>query len=246
MRPLFPLLLLSVLASCKPSPREVRVAVASSLREVMPQLVLAYRKVTPSDKIELNYGASGDLSRMVDVGAPVDAVVFAGREPLDRLVAEEKVDKDSIQTIARNELVLAGPTGGAPLTFETLTALQKGDRLAVGDPRTVPAGQYAKEYLTALGEWEALSPFLVYGPNVGALLVYTKKGEARAAIVYRTELRSVPDVAVLDVAKGDKAPHPVVVGALVHGARHDASGFMAFIGSPPGQKILGDFGFIAP
>jgi molybdate transport system substrate-binding protein len=72
----------------------------------------------------------------------------------------------------------------------------------VGDPRTVPAGEYARDYLRAKGVWDALQPRLVMGANVAAVLAYARRGEAVAAVVYDTELHGLDDLVALDTATG--------------------------------------------
>ena len=232
--------------ACKGHDAELSVAAATSLREVMPELMVAYEGAHPGAHVTATYGASGDLERQVIAGAPVDAVIFAGARPLDELVAGGLVDGASCHTVASNELVLAARPGGLPLTFETLTTLAEGERLAVGDARTVPAGEYARDYLRGLGEWDALQPHLVLGTNVAAVLVYARRGEADAAIVYRTELRGASDLVILDTAHGALAPRPKVVAGVVHGGKRSAADFLAFVGSPVGGRILTAHGFGPP
>jgi molybdate transport system substrate-binding protein len=223
---------------------ELNVAAATSLREVMPELVHAYEVGHPREHVYVTYGASGDLRRQVEAGAPVDVVVFAAGRPVDALAAEGRVDRETRRVVASNELVLVGRKGSRPLTFATLTTLPPEARLAVGDPRTVPVGEYARDYLTTLGEWDSLQSRLVLGANVAAVLVYARRGEVDAAIVYRTELRGVTDLVALDEAKGAGAPHPEVVGGRVHGGT--PSDFLTFAASPAGAAVLASFGFGPP
>jgi molybdate transport system substrate-binding protein len=242
------LLALVLLTACTPSPvaKELSIAAATSLREVMPELVRAYTSVHPGSHVAVTYGASGDLKAQVEAGAPIDAVLFAGDKPLDELISGGRVDRASRTIVASNELVLVGKKAGPPLTFATLTKIADRDQLAVGDPRTVPAGQYARDFLTKLGEWRALESRLVYGSSVAAVLVYARRGEAVAGIVYRTELRGVDDLVVLDAASGPGAPHPKVVAGVVRGGSADADAFLAFVTSPGGEQVLASFGFGAP
>ena len=242
------MLVLGALAAC-PKPQtssELSVAAATSLHAVMPELVRGYEAHHPGRHVAVTYGASGELKHQVAAGAPVDAVFFAGARPVDELIAEGRVDAASRRVVASNTLVLVGRAGGRPLTFASLTALPPGERLAVGDPRTVPAGEYARDYLTALGEWDALAPRLVYGANVAAVLVYARRGEAAAAIVYRTEARGTTDLVVLDEARGPAAPEPKVVAGRVKEGRPEAVEFIAFVRSEDGEKTLADFGFGPP
>jgi molybdate transport system substrate-binding protein len=238
---------LLAISACRKAPAgEISVAAATSLREVTPELVRAYEALHAGQHVAATYGASGDLRKQVEVGAPVDAVLFAGARPLDELVKEGRVEGATRRVVASNEIVLVGSRGGAAFTFASLNTLAKDERLAVGDPRTVPAGEYARDYLMALGEWDALQPHLVFGSNVAATLVYVRRGEATVAVVYRTELREAADLVVMDAAHGVLAPHPTVVGGVVHGGRPGAGDFLNFVASPEGEKVLASFGFGPP
>jgi molybdate transport system substrate-binding protein len=250
----------------RPAPAgEVTVAAAASLRAVLPELVRAYqarRAVTmggdpparPVARVAVTYGASGSLKKQVEGGAPVDAVIFAAARPVDELAAAGRVDAASRRVLASNVLVLVGPRakplGARPPTFATLDTLPPGERVAIGDPGAVPAGEYARTWLTSLGIWEALQGRLVLGGDVAAVLTYARRGEVAAAIVYRTEVRGVDDVVILDEARGPMAPRPEVVGAVTvtPGGRSaaEAGAFLAFVAAPEGQRILADFGFGPP
>lgn len=235
-------------ASPKASGHDVTIAAAASLRAVLPELAAAYERAHPGARIKASFGASGDLAKQVEGGAPIDAVLFAAAKPVDGLIARGLVDPASRRVIATNQIVLIGPRGGKAITFATLDSLAPGEMIAVGDPGAVPAGQYAREYLERIGKWQALSGRLVLGGDVAAVLAYARRGEVAAAIVYRTEIRGVSGVVLLDEAKGPDAPRPEVVGGVVRGARQaaDASGFLTFIASPDGRKVLADFGFGPP
>jgi molybdate transport system substrate-binding protein len=230
---------------------EVTLAAAASLRAVLPALSQAYEATHAGTHLTATFGASGDLKRQVEAGAPIDAVLFAAARPVDELAAAGRVDPATRRVIATNVLVLIGPRGAHPVTFATLDTLAPGERVAVGDPGAVPAGEYARTWLRALGEWDALQSRLVLGGDVSAVLTYARRGEVAAAVVYRTETRGIDDVVVLDEARStpsQKAPRPEVVGAVTtraHAAA-EAGAFLTFVGSPEGQRILADFGFGPP
>ncbi len=227
---------------------EVVLAVAASLRHVMLELVEAFVERDGGKKIVTSYGGSGTLREQVEAGAPIDGVVFAGASPVDQLIAGAHAQAESRRVIATNELVLIGPTGAAPLTFETIERLPAGEKLAIGDPVSVPVGSYAREAFRKLGSWEALQDRLVFGGHVAAVLAYARRGEVVAAVVYRTDTLGLSDIVVLDEARGDWAPRPQVVAAVTSngaaGARVHA--FLDFLGSTRGREILERHGFGAP
>jgi len=135
---------------------EVVVAAAASMRVALPDIAKAYAEER-GVKITATYGASGDLRRQVEAGAPVDAVVFASAAPVNDLVSAGLVDKATERVIARNELVLIGPKGGPPLSFMTIDTAPSTEHIAIGDPAAVPAGTYARDALKRLGKWRRSS-----------------------------------------------------------------------------------------
>jgi molybdate transport system substrate-binding protein len=238
-------LLLAACGKGAPHTNEVTLAVAQSLRTALPFLARAYEARHPGVRIAATYGATGDLRKQVEGGAPIDGVIFAAARPVDELLAAGRVEPGSRRVIATNQIILIGPRGGKSVTFATIDALPPGETVAIGEPGAVPAGQYARDYLQKLGKWEALKGRLVLGGDVAAVLAYARRGEVAAAVVYRTEIRGIEGVVVLDEARGPDAPRPEVVVAVVSGARaaRDAGAFLAFAASPEGQKILADHGF---
>lgn len=231
----------------KPSP-EIIVGAASSMRHVLPRMVAEFEKEHPGQRITVTYGASGDVARQVEAGAGVDVVVFAGKTPLDKLVQSGHVDRLTTKIVGTNELVLVGAKDAPKLTFASLDTLPTTERLAIGDPKTVPVGQYAQEALERLALWDKLQDRLVLGANVAAVLAYLPRGEVTAAIVYRTEVQGVPGITVLDVAKGPWAPRPEIwtgVVAMSH-ERKIADEFARFLASPAGARIFLASGFGPP
>jgi len=251
LRLLVALSLAAVLAACsksQPANTEVLIASAASLRGVMPELMGAYAQGHPNEKLTVSYGASGDLRQQVEGGAPIDVVVFASGKPVDDLVTGHYADGATRKVVATNQLVLIGPKGGKPYTWATLDTVPAAEKIAVGDPKTVPAGQYAQEALEKLGKWAALKDHLVFGNDVAAVLAYARRGEVAAAIVYKTETRGIGDIALLEELKGDVAPRVEVVAAVTTAAKASAQAraFVDFLGTGDAQRILASFGFGAP
>jgi molybdate transport system substrate-binding protein len=252
MRTLLALALASSLVSCTKRdpdvPVEIVVAAAASLRGVLPEIVAAYEKTHPHARITATFGASGELRQQVEAGAPIDLVAFAGAKPVDDLIAQGWADTSTRKVIATNTLVLIGPKGGQRFTFSTLATAERDDKIAIGDPRSVPAGQYAQTLLEQDHEWEALQGKLVYGGDVSAVLAYARRGEVAAAIVYKTELHGVSDVDVLDELAPGKGPRAELVVARVTGSRvkDAAADFLAYLESDETLRELMAYGFGAP
>jgi molybdate transport system substrate-binding protein len=242
------LVLASSLARAGDVPRAVTLAAAASLRPVLPELIEAFQGGLGAPAIEVSYGASGALRAQVEAGAPIDAVLFASPDEVDALVAKDLVDPVTRRSIATNTLVLIGPREGPAVHFDSLATLPPGERIAIGDPRSVPAGRYAQQALTALGSWDALAPRFVLGADVAGVLAIVRRGEAAAGIVYETDARPFDDVRVLDRASGAWAPRVELVAAVVRASPRadEAARFLAFATSPGGRSILSAHGFGPP
>ncbi len=244
------LIAISLALGCqsKQAANEIVLGAATSMRHVFPRLIAEYEKNHPGEKIVATYGASGDVARQVQAGAGMDLVVFAGKAPLDKLVESGHVDAATVTIVGTNELVLVGSERSPKLTFATLDLLPANERLAIGDPKTVPVGQYAREALEHLFVWDKLQSRVVFGANVAAVLAYLEQGEVAAAIVYRTEIQNIKGVVMLDVAKGSWAPRPEIwAGVVVQSHnRRVAQEYANFLVSTDGKRILGEFGFGPP
>jgi molybdate transport system substrate-binding protein len=245
------LALLLPLAACAHDDEGVASATlscATSLRRVMPELAAAYRARAPGVELHMAYGGSGTLRRQVEAGAPVGGVIFASAEDVDRLIATGLAEASSRTVLARNELVLIGPTGSPAVTFATLADLPDAERIAIGDPLAVPAGRYGKEALEKLGVWQALHDRLLPTRDVAGVVAYVRRGEAAAGIAYATEVAGHRDIRILDRAAGDWAPRPVVVGAAsVDGPGADlVRSFLTWLASEPARPIWARHGFLGP
>ena len=232
---------------------KVFLATAGSMRVAIPDLMKGFSAKHPGVIVLPTYGSSGELRKQVEGGAPIDGVIFASAKPVDDLIKAGRVDEASRRVVATNQLVLIGPKDKdskptKPLTFATLSSLPEGEKLAVGDPGAVPAGQYARDALQKLGVWAGLQGRLVLGSDVAAVLTYARRGEVAAAIVYKTDIQGIADVTLLDEARGDWAPRAEVVIGVVKGSKGEgmARSFFDFLVSEGGQKILAERGFGPP
>jgi molybdate transport system substrate-binding protein len=235
---------LLALGCAKPHPTPALLGVASSLRHVMPVLVQAYGIDTGRWDIEATYGSSGLLARQLTAGAPLDGLVLAGPEPIHRLVRRGDVTTSQPRLVATNRLLLVthAPESFGGVRFDTLGDLPAHARVAIGDPRMVPAGRYARAALTARGQWRALASRVVLARDVAAALAYVRRGEVDLAVVYATDLRGIDGLTVLDQAT-DVTPQVVAAVASDTVASATVEAFLGYCSGPQGQAILGRYGF---
>ncbi|MGI9056501.1 MAG: molybdate ABC transporter substrate-binding protein [Pyrinomonadaceae bacterium] len=222
------------------------VSAAVSLKDASTEIGELYRTKTGKN-INFNFGASGALQRQIETGAPVDVFASAGERQMDELAAKSLIDADSRKDFARNKLVLIVPQNSIlNLTnFDELTNL-KVQRIAVGNPKTVPAGQYTEQFFERNNLKNALQAKLILAEDVRQVLDYVIRGEVDAGIVYETDARRAEGkVKIAATAfEGDHEPILYPIAVLKDSKqKQSAKEFLDFVLSADGQKILQKYGF---
>ncbi len=227
---------------------ELTVSAAASLQNVFHEIAAAWEKQNPHHRVLLNVAASGTLLQQIDKGAPVDVFASADQETMNRAQAKHLVDATARRIFAANALVVVVPIDSTT-TITGLADLQQDavKRIAIGDPRSVPAGHYAQAALQAAGSRDALEPKWIRAQSVRQVLDYVARGEVDAGFVYATDAQLLKDrVRVAFVVRLD-APvlYPVApVTACANPA--EARSFIAFLTGEQGQQILARHGFANP
>ncbi len=168
---------------------KIVVTAAISLKEAFSEIGRLYQNRTRSQVI-FSFAASGELEKQIEAGAPVDVLASAGKKEMDQLQAKQLIDQVTRADFARDIFVLVVPTD-AKLELHSFADLERPSvkRLAIGNPRTVPAGQYAQQLLHKIQLWPKLESRLVLAENVRQLLDYVVREEVEAGIVYATDVQ---------------------------------------------------------
>jgi molybdate transport system substrate-binding protein len=227
----------------------VVVSAAASLKSAFEEIGALYATSAGGPAPAFNCGASGDLIAQIRGGAPVDVFASAAAKDMDLLETEGSLLPGTRVDFAANEVVLVVPSastaGVASFADLVKTAVA---RIAVGNPKTVPAGRYAEEVFTNAGITEAVRPKLVFAENVRQVLDYVARAEIDAGVVYATDAASRPqDVKVAAVAPAGSHKPVIYPIAVLKGAPHAeaAKTFLAAVRSEAGQAILARYGFKA-
>ncbi|HEY3360121.1 MAG TPA: molybdate ABC transporter substrate-binding protein [Polyangia bacterium] len=237
---------LCLAAACGRAPALV-VSAAISLKEPLEEVRGQFAAAHPGVTVELNLGGSGDLARQVRGGAPVDVYVAAGARHMDALERDGLVTPGTRRTVAGNVLVVVTRPGGPALAAPADLAGAAVQRLAIGTPQTVPAGEYAEQWLRGLGLWERVRPRLVYTENARQALDYVARGEVDAAVVYATDVPRAPVREALRAAPGAHRPIEYPAAVVRTSARPgDARAFVDLLAGPAGRAALARHGFAAP
>jgi len=226
--------------------REITVSAAVSLRDAFREISKQYEERTGS-KINFNFGASGALQKQIESGAPVDVFASAGIPQMDALATQGLIAPETRRDFARNALVLVVPADSTagPASFKDLGGA-KVKKLAIGNPKTVPVGQYAEQTLTRLGLWQQLQPRLILAEDVRQTLDYVARGEVDAGIVYASDVRAtgnrVRTVATAPADTHDPILYPIAV-VKASSRQEAARAFIDAVMSDEGQGVLEKYGF---
>lgn len=220
---------------------EVNLFVAASLKEVVNELSDSFAKKHPGTRFVKSYGASGQLAKQIENGASSDIFVSANVEWMDYLKNKKQVAARSIATFTYNTLVFAGTPGKAA----SLQDLAKLERIAIGSPKSVPAGEYAIEALKKAGLDKQLEKKLVMAKDVRECLMYAERGEVDGGFVYRTDALQAKQARILFTVPQNLYPRVVYPMALtVSGANNSAAAaFFSFLHGAEARAILAKYGF---
>ncbi len=224
------------------------VSAAASLKDALTAVNATFQAAQPGIKIAVNYGASGALQHQIEHGAPADVFISAAAKPMDALAAQGLLLKGTRADLLTNTLVLIGPPGAkVPKDFPGLTAPEV-RRIAVGEPKSVPAGQYAEEIFAHFGITGAVAPKLVFAKDVRAVLTYTETGNVDAGIVYLTDARHSKSATILASAPDDAHQPVTYPAAIIASSKHPeaARAYLRFLCSEEAEAIFKSFGFGIP
>lgn len=225
--------------------KEILVSAAISMKGSLIELAQKFEQRTPRTKVRFNFGASGQLAQQIRRGADVDVFVSAAPQPALQLISEGLAEKSSLSTIAQNELVVISPSN-TPAIRDVQT-LVKQSRVAIGNPKTVPAGEYARKFL----QGESLYPSMqkrhqfIYGESVRQILQYVQTGNVDAGLVYKTDTMDGAKVTIgFSVPTARTGPISYVLVTLNKSKNpHIARGFALYCMTEEARSILKRRGF---
>jgi molybdate transport system substrate-binding protein len=218
---------------------EVTVYAASSLTSALEEAANAYGEKTGT-RVDLRFGGSGALSAEIEHGAPADIFISADIEWFDYLKERDILATESQAMLGWNQLVVIVPnsaTASVPKSHLGLTIL---DRIAVGDPESVPVGRYAIQALRKLGAYEMIQDRLVLTQDARAALALVERKEADGGVVYASDALA-SDLVQIAFEIEEKTHDPIVYpAAVVTDSAHPeaARDFLNFLAGPEVRRIL--------
>lgn len=222
------------------------IAAAASLQNALEELDPLFEAANPDITVNYNFAASGPLQQQIEQGAPVDLFISAAVRQMDALQEKNLIVTDTRRNLLTNSLVLVVPRNSTLglTSFRQLTNPNV-RKISIGEPRSVPAGQYAEEVFTNLGILEQLRPRFVYGNSVRNVLGTVESGNADAGVVYATDAR-VSDQVTQVATEPENLHSPIVYPAAVITASRNqqaAITYEQFLSSQEAQGIFKKYGF---
>ncbi|MGH7388292.1 MAG: molybdate ABC transporter substrate-binding protein [Candidatus Rokuibacteriota bacterium] len=247
LRLLLVLVAFSLAGAAPAAAQGLTVSVAISMKEAMEDIGRRFVGGRHGVSLRYNFGASGELQKQIEGGAPVDVFVSAALRQADELDRAGLLLAGTRVVFARNVLVALKPRDeGLDVPGPSDLLDRRVQRIAIGNPKTVPAGQYAEESFRALGMWDRLKRKLVYGENVRQVLDYVVRGEVDIGVVYATDGAMRLDHVRLAFAFSEDTHRPIVYPAAVVAATGQpalAKAFVEFLTGREAQAVLGKLGF---
>jgi molybdate transport system substrate-binding protein len=230
--------------------QDVTLSVAISMKEAVEELGRGFMAARPGVKLRYNFGSSGELQKQIEAGAPVDLFISAAQRQMEELQAKGLIVVASRKVFARNALTVIKPIDSKIDIAKPADLLDaRVTKIVIGNPKTVPAGQYAEESLRALGLWDRLKPKVVFAENVRQALEYVARGEVDAGFVYTTDaVTRAPQIREAFRPAEDTYRPVLYPAAVVAGATHPAiaQAYLDLLLSREGQTALGRLGFLPP
>lgn len=221
-------------------PHELLVAAAANLSDALGEVALRFEQ-THHARVTASYGATGNLARQIEEGAPYDVFAAADVRHVNDLVSRQLIDSESVKVYARGRLVMTWSGGAGARRIDDLfsPAIK---RIAIPRPEIAPYGRAAEEALKRAGIWDAIQPKIIYAENVAQAKQYASTGNVDVAFAPLSLMREGEPFA--EVSPESFSPIEQAIGIVsTSKAKTLARDFVDFITGPEGQAILSRHGY---
>ena len=208
------------------------------------KLIPMFQEKYPNIKVQGTYDSSGKLQSQIQEGADIDVFMSAAIKQMKELNEKGLISENSIVELLENKVVLITPKENDK-GIKTFEDIVKSDKIAIGDPASVPAGQYAKELFENLKLWEVVSSKASLGTNVTEVLTWVAEGSADAGVVYSTDAASNNKVEVVAEAKEETVAKVIYPIGIIKSTKNNdsAKAFTDFLQSDEVIKVFETYGF---
>lgn len=223
---------------------QLRVFAAASLSDALAEISSSYGRAT-GEQVILNLSASSTLARQIEAGAPADLFLSADEQGMDRLEQQNLLLPGTRRSVLSNSLVVVVPLDSG-LRISGPADLAALPAVALAEPKTVPAGIYARRYLQERGLWGRIASRVIPTENVRAALAAVESGNVEAGIVYRTDAGISSKVRIAyEIPRAEAADISYPFAVLAASERRDAARkLLAYLHSPAALAVFRKHGFL--
>lgn len=216
---------------------------AASLTEAFGTLGKTFEAQHKGTEVRFSFGGSDTLAQQINNGAPADVFAAASPKTMQMVVGAKNAD-GTPKTFVKNRLEIAVPKNNPAKITGLKDLTNKKNKVVLCAP-SVPCGAAATKALTAAGL--KVTP-VSQEKDVKAALTKVSLGEADAALVYRTDVKSAKGkVKGIDFPEANKAINEYPIVTVKNAPQKKlAAQFESLVLSAAGQKVLTRAGFDKP
>ncbi|MBF4692643.1 molybdate ABC transporter substrate-binding protein [Fusibacter ferrireducens] len=224
------------------------ISAAASMTEALSEIKTLYETKFLGNTLLLNFASSGSLEQQIEQGADVDVFLSASPKYTNLLKEKSLIIDDSLVNLLKNEIVLVTHLN-SPLNALEFDALDTADydKIGIGQPESVPAGQYAEEILTTLGIKDAVYTHAVFAKDVKEVLTWVETDNADLGIVYSTDAANSKSVKILSNAPADSHKTIIYPAVVIKETKHiaEATEFLNFLSEQDTMNVFLKYGFLS-
>ena len=225
---------------------ELTVLAAASLTDVCNEIKAEYEATHPNVTLNFSYGASGALQTQIEEGAPADLFFSAATRQMSELEEAGLIDSDSIVNLLENKVVLIVPEDSDKdiTSFEDV-ATDKVGMIGLGEPGSVPVGQYSEEIFTSLGILDTVKEKANYGSDVRTVLSWVETDAVDCGVVYATDAYVGENIKIVCEAPDGSCKKVIYPVGIVKAGEHvdAAAEFLAYLQTDDVRKKFESYGF---
>jgi molybdate transport system substrate-binding protein len=222
---------------------EITVAAAANLTDAFAELGKQFTART-GIRVVYSFGATADLEKQIENGAPFDVFAAADVEHVDMLNGKGLLTSGTNHIYARGRLVLWLPPGST-LKLNRIEDITRAEveRIAIAKPDVAPYGRATIEALRALNLWPQVEPKVIYGQNVSQTKQYAATGNAEVAFIPLSLVKSNEGQSI-EVDERLHQPIDQAMAVVKDSSQQEAAQqFVAFVLSSEGQALLERYGY---
>jgi molybdate transport system substrate-binding protein len=224
------------------------ISAAISLKDSLEEIKTLYQKKDPKIQITYNFGSSGSLQQQIEQGAPVDIFISAANKQMDALESKNLLLAGTRRNLVTNQLVLI--ISKKEKNVNKFSDLTKPDinKIALGEPKSVPAGKYAEEVLKFYKVLDQIKSKIVYAKDVRQVLTYVETENVNAGLVYITDAKTSQKVRIAAIAPKESHSPIVYPLAILKESKNPAAAkaFDQFLKHNQSKTIFKKYGFGTP